>query len=125
MSTVGLQSKSRFSRLGWGIHLGMTGLLALNSIILYFVIAGSREEQTTAILLGGFGFLALVVALEGFRRPTRWGWNALWVVTGALSLIGIHILVFGEPVVGGFYLFLAGVAFVGQVLAGSGLAKSK
>jgi hypothetical protein len=124
MNTIETKSKTRFSKVGWGIHLVVTGLLVLNSVILYFYIAGAREEQTTAILLGGLGLLAWVVALEGYRQHSRFAWNAAWVLVGALSVIGIHITVLGEPSVGVFYLSLTGITLLGQLLAGSSLENS-
>jgi hypothetical protein len=125
MNTIETKSKTRLSKWGWGIHLAVTGLLVLNSVGLYIFIASTREEQTTAILLGGLGFLALVVALEGARHHSRPAWNAVWVLVGALSLIGVHITVLGELTVGVFYLSLAGITLVGQFLAGSEQAVSR
>jgi hypothetical protein len=124
MNTIETKSKTRFSKVGWGIHLVVTGLLVLNSVILYFFIAGAREEQTTAVLLGGLGLLAWVVALEGYRQHSRFAWTAAWVLVGALSVIGIHITVFGEASIGVFYLSLAGITLLGQLLAGSSLENS-
>jgi hypothetical protein len=124
-NTIETKSRTRFSKWGWGIHLVVTGLLVLNSVILYFFIAGAREEQTTAILLGGLGLLALVVVLEGYRQHSRFAWNATWVLVGALSFIGVHITVLGELSVGVFYLSLAAITLFGQLLAGSELASRK
>jgi hypothetical protein len=125
MNTIETKSRTRFSKVGWGIHLAVTGLLVLNSVGLYIFIAPSREEQTTAILLGGLGFLALVVALEGYHQHSRFAWNAVWILVGALSVIGVHITVVGEPYVGVFYLSLAGITLLGQLLAGSSLENSR
>jgi hypothetical protein len=124
MNTTETKSRTRFSKVGWGIHLVVTGLLVLNSVLLYFYVAGAREEQTTAILLGGLGLLALIVTLEGYRHHSRFAWNAAWVLVGALTVLGIHISVFGEPTVGVFYLSLAGITLLAQLLAGSSLGNS-
>jgi hypothetical protein len=125
MNTIETKSRTRFSKVGWGIHLVVTGLLVLNSVGLYIFIASSREEQTTAILLGGLGLLALVVALEGYRQHSRFAWNAAWVLVGALGVIGVHITVLGEAYVGVFYLSLAGITLLGQLLAGSSSGNSR
>jgi hypothetical protein len=118
MNTAEMKTQSRISKLGWGILTGISALLVLNGAGLYFFIAEMQEERTTAIMLSGFGLLALVVALEGFRTGHRSAWNATWVLVTLLVVIGVHILLTGNMVVGPFYLSLAAITLIGQLLAG-------
>jgi hypothetical protein len=142
-------SKTRTQKWGWGILLVVSALLALNGVAVYFMSASPaifeqdtgvpmsevrqayptvadqvvREGQTIAILLGGFGLLALMVALEGLRHRSRWAWNAGWVVVATLAGIAIKTLVqTGRLDIGLSYLALAAVVTVGQLLARRGLA---
>ncbi len=55
-------------RLGWGILLTLSTLLAIYGVHLYFFIVETPGEQTTANLLTGFGTLAVIVTLEGFKH---------------------------------------------------------
>jgi len=54
--------------LGWGILLTLSTLLAIYGVHLYFFIVETPGEQTTANLLTGFGTLAVIVTLEGFKH---------------------------------------------------------
>ncbi len=111
--------RTRAARWGWGILLTVSGLLTLNGVLLYLVIDESPQVQTTSILVGGFGLLALIVALEGFRQAPRWAWNGMWVVVATLALVGLHILSVGDRIdVGVWYLALGAIALAGQLLAG-------
>jgi hypothetical protein len=118
MNTAETKTQSRISKLGWGILTGISALLVLNGAALYFFIAEMQEERTTAIMLSGFGLLALAVALQGFRTGSRSAWNATWVLVTLLVVIGVHILLTGNMVVGPFYLSLAAITLLGQLLAG-------
>jgi hypothetical protein len=69
--------RNRLIRLGWGILLALSIVLTINGFHLYFFIVETPSEQTTAILLTGFGALAVVVAREGFKHGSRWAW-AIW-----------------------------------------------
>jgi hypothetical protein len=117
MSTVGSKKGSRMAKVGWGMQLTISALLVLNSLGLYFFIADRGEEQTTAILLGGFGLLALALTLEGYRSHSKWAWNTAWILVGVLLLIGVHIIVVGEFSVGFFYIVLGAITLLGQFLA--------
>jgi hypothetical protein len=112
-------SQSRTAKWGWGILLVSSALLVLNGVFLFFL---EQEGQTLFILLAGFGLLTLVVSLGGFRHGSRWAWNALWVLVVVLAVIGVRALVEGQSFAL-WYLFLAAVALVGQVLAYRGRAR--
>lgn len=147
MRSVAGGSQTRTQRWGWGILIALSALLALNGVGLYFMSASPaifkqdtgvpmaevrqayptvadqvvREGQNISLLLAGFGVMALVVALEGFRHASRWAWNATWVLVAWLVVGGLQALVIGGRLdIGGFYLAFAGVALVGQLLARQG-----
>ena len=103
---------------GWGVLLTLSALLALNGVTLYFFIADSHLMRTASLLELGLGLFALGVAWEGFRRGSRWAWKIFWILVTLLAILGIHILVGGELGVSLWYLSLAVVALVGQLLAG-------
>jgi hypothetical protein len=108
-------------RWGWAILTGLSGLLIANGILLYLVIVQTPQEQTLAILLSGFGALALVVTVEGFRHGSAWAWNGTWVVVAVLATIALHFFRVGaQPEVAIFYLVLTSIALTGQLLARSG-----
>ena len=112
------KSQSRIAKWGWGILFVVSALLVLNGAFLLFY---EQEGQSLFILLAGFGLLSLVVSLGGYRHGSRWSWNALWVLVGMLAVIGVPALVAGQDFAL-WYLFLAAVALVGQLLAHRGLA---
>lgn len=113
MSTA---ARSTASRLGWGILLALTGLLGLNGVALYLFV-DTHVERTIGVLLTAFGALALMVALDGFRHATRRAWQTMWLVPVSLAAIGLHSLRGDRADVPAFYLGLAAVALVGQLLA--------
>jgi lysylphosphatidylglycerol synthetase-like protein (DUF2156 family) len=136
---------SRTSKWGWGILVVLAILLVLNGVALYFISAWPstfeqdtgvsmsevrqtfptvvdqvvRGGQTTSILLAGFGLLALVVAVEGFRHASRWAWNAMWILVAMMAVVGVRATVMGQ-VFGLYYLVIGAVALVGQLLARRG-----
>jgi hypothetical protein len=118
MNTAETRTHSRISKLGWGILTGISALLVLNGAALYLFVAESHEEQTSAIILSGFGLLALFVALQGFRINSRSAWNATWVLVALLAVVGVHIMLSGNLMVGLFYLSLTAITLIGQLFAG-------
>lgn len=117
-------STNRVSKSGWGILLTINALLVLNGALLYVVVVTTPQEQTLSILLTGFGALAVMVAVEGFRHGSRWAWHANWVVVAVLAVVGLHMLRVERVDVGTWYLALTAVALMGQFLARRGLAPS-
>lgn len=112
----------RAAKWGWGILLALSIMLTLNGIMLYFFIADSHLMRTVSVLETGLGLLTLVIIWEGFRRGSRWAWNATWVLVTLLGVLGLHILTGGDRVVSLWYLSLAAVALAGQMLAARGIA---
>lgn len=112
----------RAARWGWGLLVTLSALLALNGLMLYFFIADSYLMRTVSLMEIGLGLLALVVAWEGFRQGTRWAWRAIWVLVALLAALGLHILLGGDIGVSVWYLSLAAVALLGQLLAGRGFS---
>ena len=144
MSESETKTVEKTQKWGWGILLVVSALLALNGVALYFISASPstfeqdtgvsmaevqqafptvadyvvREGQITSMLLAALGTLALVVALGGYRNGSRWAWNAMWVLAGALAAFSAGFaLAAGRLDIGGFYLVLAAVTLVGQLLA--------
>jgi hypothetical protein len=123
------------ARWGWGLLLIVSALLILNGVVWFFVgpqrVVGdiqafgpghpdflhqmSKTRQQEAIWYLSFGLLALLVALEGFRHGSRWAWNAMWVLVGATTAVGLLYLQ-------GFGVFMLGAAAVAVV--GLGLART-
>jgi hypothetical protein len=114
------KSLSRAARWGWGLLVTLSALLALNGLGLYFFIADSHLMRTVSLMEIGLGLLALVVAWEGFRQGARWAWRAIWVLVALLAVLGLHILLEGDMGISMWYLSLAAVALLGQLLAGRG-----
>ena len=118
MTNANEKSQSRTAQWGWGILLVVSALQVLNGVFLFFY---EQEGQTLWIVFASFGLLALVVSVEGFRHSSRWAWNALWVLVGMLAAVGVRALVGGESF-SLWYLFIAAMGLVGQLLAHRGLA---
>ena len=106
---------------GWRILVGVSGLLVLNGVGLYLFIVDTQVERTLGLLLVAFGAVSLAVSLEGLRHGTRWAWTTTWVVVGSLTAVGLHMLRGDRVDLVLTYLVLAGVALIGQLLAGRGV----
>lgn len=146
MNEIGEQPQTRSQKLGWGILLVISALMVLNGVTWFVVgpdmslsytaqVAGvpveeftqlypgvvehlARNTRQVAIWFAGFGLMALIVALEGFRNGSRWAWIATWVVVGVPIAIGINYLSGGELGFDNVGMFFFGaVALVGQLLA--------
>lgn len=138
MTTTEVRNQSRLAKLGWGILLGISTLLALNGVLWFFIgpqrVGVSLEEfgqvnpiiarqmatnaRQVAIWFLAFGLLALLVTLEGWRHLSRWAWYATWILVALLGAIGVLY----RDGYGGVVLVLAAIALVGQLLAGKGLS---
>jgi hypothetical protein len=105
------------ARWGWGILVGLSILLALNGVVLYLFVVDTEVERTVGVLLAAFGALALMVTIEGWRHGTPWAWRTSWVVVLSLAAIGAHTLRGDRIDLPAFYLGLAAIALVGQLLA--------
>lgn len=117
MSVDETPDRTTRARVGWAMLVGVAALLVLNGAALYAIIVETQVEQTIGVLLAAFGGVALVVAVEGYRRGTRWAWHATWVVVASLAAVGLHTLRGDRLDVPLTYVFLATVALVGQLLA--------
>lgn len=142
MTTMKKTGISRYSQWGWGILLLVSAFLVLNGVGWFFMGPSlstfeqdtgvplaefqgayptaaeliSLQARNTAILLAGFGLLALAATLAGRRRSAGWPWWAGWAVVATLAGIGLSELAAGATF-GLFYLLLGAVALVGQLLA--------
>lgn len=139
------RTRTRVQKWGWTILLAVSFMLVLNGVGWFFTGPGtslSNIEQDTGVPLAefkesyptvadgveenarqvaiwfmAFGILALVVALEGFRRGSRWAWNATWTLVAAPAAIALNVLAGGGGIFGFAVLGVAAVALVGQLLA--------
>lgn len=141
MTTVTeVKNHSRLAKLGWGILLVISVLLALNGVFWFFFgpqqVGVSLEEfgqvnpnmarqmatnaRQVAIWYLAFGLLALLITLEGLRHRSRWAWYATWVLVAVLAAIGMLY----RDGFGVYLLGLVPIALIGQLLAGKGLSSN-
>lgn len=140
-------TQTRSRKVGWVILLVVSALMLLNGVVWFFVgprmmlsytaqIAGvpleeferlypavvehlPKNTRQVAIWYAAFGSMALMVALEGLRRGSRWAWYASWAVVAAPMAIGLVYYAPGDPPAFdnvGLFTFGA-VALAGQLLA--------
>lgn len=146
MSVPTATVQTRSQKVGWGILLVISGLWLLNGINWYFsgpqvtldyplgeegiseadfardhpvfVEHISLNAREVAIWYAGFGLMAVLVTLEGYRHGTRWAWIAAWVIPAVILVAG---LAYGLWIGLGFAnvgrAAIGVVALVGQVLA--------
>lgn len=151
MKTNHENGRSRTAKLGWGILLGLSALLVFAGINWYVSLSQMTLENIsdrTSLEPDGFmtgdpsafdvitlvgrgygtgytalGLFAALVALEGYRKHSRWAWKAMWVLAVLFIVIAINFtLAAGElyaPSFGG--LVLAALALIGLLLARRGL----
>ncbi len=117
MRTDHQNARTTMAKWGWGILLVISGLLALDGAIWYFVGPNIIHARLVAVLLMALGMLALLVALEGYRNGSPWAWYSSWVLVMALLAFGVIEVGEGEYLFGGIMLGSAAVTFVGQLLA--------
>jgi hypothetical protein len=146
-------SSSRAARWGWGILLGLSALLILAGIFWYtelpamaldniaermslepdgfmvgepsafdIITLVTRNSSAYAVALG---FLALLVAWQGYRNGSRWAWTAMWVLAATFTAVAANFtLAAGRLYAPGLGLFVfAAIALVGLLLARQGLAR--
>jgi len=143
--------QSRRAKLGWGILLGMSALLifagsgwlfslpqmALENIAEYanlepgvFMQGEPSAFDVIAVIARGYGagyialgLIALLIALEGYRRGTRWAWRVMWVLAATFAaLAGIFMLAGESYALNLGILSFAVITLVGLLLARKGLA---
>jgi hypothetical protein len=146
---IEIRSQSGLARLGWGILLVMSALLILAGIGWYFSLPEMALENIAErtilepgdFMVGGafgiitliargygagyavLGLMALLVALEGFRRGTRWAWVAMWVLALAYATIAGIFMLAGESYALSFgVLSFAIITLAGLLLAYRGVA---
>jgi hypothetical protein len=151
MTTNQGTNQIRTAKWGWGILLGLSGLLILAGLGWYMSLPEMALENIAeyasldpadllqgnpsafdiiALIARGYGagfaalgLMALLVGLEGYRRGTRWAWAAMWVlVVGYAAIAGIFLLAGETYVLSLGILSIAGLALIGLLLARSGLA---
>lgn len=139
---------SKGQRMGWWILIGISLLLALNGVALYFISASPvtfeqdtgvayqevqavfpsvaeqlvREGQISSLELAAVGLMAAVAAWTGLQKASRWAWVITGLLLAMLLMIGIRLMVFDIRVgIGVFYIVLASIALAGQILSGRNL----
>lgn len=151
METNQGNNQSRTAKWGWGILLGMSALLifagsgwlfslpqmALENIAEYanlepgvFMQGEPSAFDVVTVIARGYGagyvalgLMALLVALEGYRRGTRWAWKVMWVLAATFaSLAGIFMLAGESYALSLGILSFALITLVGLLLARKGTA---
>lgn len=146
------RNESRLAKVGWGVLLAMSALLVLHGATWFFQgpeIALANIAESTGVAPEAFrqgnpsaleiitlitrnysvfelavGLFALLVAWRGYRERSRWPWMASWVLVLALAGLAIVFILAGGLGGGSVaYLVVAAVAFIGQLLAGTGMAR--
>lgn len=116
-------SKPRMAKVGWGLLLGLNGLLIADGAAWFFVGPDIIHARLVAVWFMAFGVLALLVALEGYRNGSRWAWNASWVSVAALAALGtVEATMDPSSYFGLVLLGASGLTVVGLLLARKGLA---
>lgn len=146
MNMASGRTQTRTQKLGWGILILISVLMALNGVAWFFVgpartpaymanVAGMPEaefRETFPALVDGlarnrrqvgvwytaFGSMATLVAFRGFRHGPRWAWTTSWLVPAAPAAIGIVYMPGGRlDIESAVLLAFGGLALLGQVLA--------
>jgi hypothetical protein len=102
-----------YQRYAWGLHLLVS--LALVSSGLY--ILSLPPERNAGLLFLGFAALGILLSLDAFRRAKKFGWRAMWIYPITLGAIGISMVAGDEPGIGVYYLALALIGILAQVLS--------
>lgn len=142
-------TQTRAQKAGWAILLVIGGLLMLNGATWFrsgpevtlaypleqegvpvgeftrehpvFVEHIGFNAREIAIWYTAFGLMAVIVALEGFRRGTRWAWLAACAIPTAFIIAGVSYGIWQ-----GLGFVNAGRVFIGLVaLAGLFLARPR
>ena len=149
MKTNQENGRSRTVRVGWSLLMGVSALLMLAGLGWYFSLPqmlldniveyGNVESRAlmqgepsafdiiTLIARGygagyaALGLLGLLVALEGYRKGTRWAWRAMWVLVFAYIAISAIFILPGDYAPGLGTFILAVIALVGMLLARRGV----
>lgn len=147
-----VRNQSRLAKVGWGVLLPMSALLVLHGATWFFQgpeIALANIAEPTSLAPQAFrqgspsafgiitlitrnssvfevalGLFALLVAWRGYRERSRWAWTASWVLVLAFAALAIDFVLAGGLSGGSVgYLIVAAVAVIGQLLAGTGIAR--
>lgn len=102
-----------YRRFAWVLHLLVS--LALVSSGLYIVTIPA--ERNAGFLFLGFAALGLLLSLGGFRRARESFWSLMWVYPVTNALIGVSMVIGDEAGIGSYYLILALLGVVAQVLS--------
>jgi hypothetical protein len=110
METNATTDRSTTFRIGWLILLILSGLAAINHIVLTFVL----DEPVLFIGWAAYNLYAIAVLYFPFRRGERWAWFTSW-----LLVIGFASLILFDAEVGPFYLGAAVLFTIGLLLTRS------
>ena len=136
---------SRRARVGWGILLVIATLMVLNGVTWFSIgpemsasyvaeVEGvtlaqftqahpelvahmGRNAQQVAVWFAGFGLLAILTGLDGFRTGSRRAWMATWLIPAVPIAIGLVYLGPGLAFDNVGMLGFGGLALIGQLLA--------
>ncbi|MCC6453321.1 MAG: hypothetical protein IT328_00110 [Caldilineaceae bacterium] len=94
-------------KIGWMLLLIAAGLMAINHIMMIFVL----DESTLFIGYAVFNAYSLAVLYIPFRRGERWAWYATWILP-----IGLAAAAFTAPDVAVLYYSFAALCVAGLLL---------
>lgn len=113
MSEITVQSQSTAFKIGWWILVALSVVSVLGHAALLFAEPG---EEILFLGWVAFPFFALVVLFIPYRRGERWAWAVTWVMVLAFALVPLF-----SAEIGLYYLAIAGLLALGQLLTGSAL----
>jgi|SRR5579859_856033 len=108
MSTQTMAAPGTTFKIGWIALLAISGLAALNHIILAFVM---KDQATLFIGWASFNLYSTLVLYVPFRRGEKWAWYTSWIL-----VMGFAVTIFFDTQIGLFYLGAAVVMAVALLL---------
>ena len=99
-------SPTRFN-VGWYLMLGISGLMAISYLILFFV----DNESAVFVSYTAFSLYGFLVLLLPFQDRKKWAWAATWILPVVMALTAYFL-----PEYGLYYLGTAAAFAVGQLL---------
>lgn len=108
MSETAITIRSKTTKLGWWILIGIASLAVLNHAALIFAIPG---EEVLFIGWTGLSLYSVFVLYFPYRKGERWAWYSTWIL-----ILSFAALVPFDAEIGLYYLVAAGLMTLGQFL---------
>ena len=107
MSTQTMIVPNTTFKIGWIGLLVISGLMALNHLVLTFVM----NDAVLFIGWAAFNIYSTVVLAIPFRQGQQWAWYASWVMVLAFA-----VMIFFDPAIGAMYLGAGILVAIGLLL---------